>query len=194
MKTISPKGMPKIAIIIPTLKCGGAQKVIITIGNKLIEKGLKVDIILYKRIITCPVPFKGNIISIFNNDVRLRNHPFFLTKRLINILKEYDTVVGGLGLDSSFLAMIWGRLSNKKTVSLAHIHISESINVVIRNLKGLKGLLYKIWTIVLYRVISKFVFQFVSIPFGRLSGESWEYLDLLHFHSSGFLFLEGYEI
>ncbi|MEW6606961.1 MAG: glycosyltransferase [bacterium] len=163
MDAISKKSRAKIAVIMPTLQCGGAQKVVITIGNKLIEKGLNVDIILYKRIITCPVPFKGNIISIFNNNVRLRKHPFFLTKKIINILKEYNIVVGGLGLDSSFLAMIWGRLSNKKTVSLVHIHISESINGVLRNLKGLKGLLFKIWTIILYRFISKFVSKFVCV-------------------------------
>lgn len=161
MKVLSPKGIPKIAIILPTLVCGGAEKIAITVGNKLIEKGLKVDIILLKKIITCPVPFNGNIISIFNHDVRLRKHPFFLTKNLINIVKEYDTIVsGGLGFDISFLAIIWGKLLNKKTVTWEHIHVGEYIKVVFGNLKGL---LFKMWLVVFYRFASKFVSKIICV-------------------------------
>lgn len=114
-----------IALFIPVLTFGGAEKVVITLANGLAEKGHKVDLILIKR--------EGQLLHTVSDKVRLvplgSKKTFLSVWKLRHYLQENRPDVLLSGLDNanivSSLAMRVAKVNTKHIIAL-HTNLKQS--------------------------------------------------------------------
>ncbi len=114
-----------IALFIPVLTFGGAEKVVITLANGLAAKGHKVDLVLIKR--------EGQLIETVSDKVRLvdlgSKKTFFSVWKLRGYLHKNKPDVLLSGLDNanivSSLAMRMAKANTKHIIAL-HTNLKQS--------------------------------------------------------------------
>jgi glycosyltransferase involved in cell wall biosynthesis len=114
-----------IALFIPVLTFGGAEKVVITLANGLAEKGHKVDLVLIKR--------EGQLLHTVSDKVRLiplgSKKTFLSVWKLRHYLKENRPDVLLSGLDNanivSSLTMRTLKIKTKHIIAL-HTNLKQS--------------------------------------------------------------------
>ncbi len=121
----------KIAIILPTLQGGGAEKVYITIGEYLKYKlNYEVDIIIFKDLIDYQTSLK--VINILNKDEKISKNAIKFFKKLYNILKNYDIIMGGLELEPNYIAILFSKILKKPCICMHHSLMDKLIDKLYR--------------------------------------------------------------
>ncbi|MEO0223563.1 MAG: glycosyltransferase [candidate division WOR-3 bacterium] len=110
----------KIAIILPTLQGGGAEKSLINLGEFIVKNypEFHIDFILYKDVRDYDTIL--NVIPILDRNEKVSKNLLKFFNRLYKILKNYDIIVGGLELEPSYLSIIFSKILGKKSISLHH--------------------------------------------------------------------------
>jgi glycosyltransferase involved in cell wall biosynthesis len=110
----------KIAIILPTLQGGGAEKVFINLGEFIVKNypEFDIDFILYKDIRDYDTIL--DVIPILDKNERVSKNLLKFFKKLYKILKNYDIIVGGLELEPSYISIIFSKILRKKSISTHH--------------------------------------------------------------------------
>jgi glycosyltransferase involved in cell wall biosynthesis len=114
-----------IALFIPVLTFGGAEKVVITLANGLAAKGHKVDLVLIKR--------EGQLLETVSSNVRVvdlgAKKTFFSVWKLRNYLQQNEPDILLSGLDNanivSSLAMRFAKVKTKHIIGL-HTNLKQS--------------------------------------------------------------------
>ncbi|MGD6990990.1 glycosyltransferase [Sutcliffiella horikoshii] len=108
-----------IALFIPVLTFGGAEKVVISLANGLAEKGHKVDLVLIKR--------EGQLLETVSDKVRLvplgSKKTFLSVWKLRNYLQENrpDILLSGLD-NANIVSSLAMRIANVKTKHIITLH------------------------------------------------------------------------
>ena len=144
--------MKKILIVLPNLKGGGAEKVIITILNSLNKDAMvKADLFLMKNIIEYDIKnINFNIYVSLDSNKNLKSNLFKVYQDLKNLAKNYDIIIGGLEYISSYFAYMVSR-------NLKKIHISWNHSVLKYSLKN-RNLLEEIFFFYFYPKFKYLVF------------------------------------
>ena len=110
----------KIAIILPTLQGGGAEKSLINLGEFIVKNypEFDIDFILYKDIRDYDTIL--DVIFILNKNEKVSKNLLKFFNRLYKILKNYDIIIGGLELEPSYLSIIFSKILKKKSISMHH--------------------------------------------------------------------------
>ncbi|MFZ8847138.1 MAG: hypothetical protein ACO2O6_08115, partial [Candidatus Hydrothermia bacterium] len=110
----------KIAIILPTLQGGGAEKVFINLGEFIVKNypEFDIDFVLYKDIRDYDTIL--DVIPILEKNEKVSKNLLKFFKRLYKILKNYDIIVGGLELEPSYISIIFSKILRKKSISTHH--------------------------------------------------------------------------
>ncbi len=139
----------KIAIILPTLQGGGAEKVYITLGEYLKYKlNYEVDIVIFKNLIDYQTSLE--VINILNRDEKIGKNAIKFLKGLYNILKNYDIIMGGLELEPNYLAILFSRILKKPCICTHHSLMNKLIDTLYRN----KRYIFHILNFILLRFAS----------------------------------------
>ena len=110
----------KIAIILPTLQGGGAEKSLINLGEFIVKNypEFDIDFILYKDIRDYDTIL--DVIPILDKNEKVSKNLLKFFKKLYKILKNYDIIVGGLELEPSYISIIFSKILRKKSISTHH--------------------------------------------------------------------------
>jgi glycosyltransferase involved in cell wall biosynthesis len=143
-------GMKRVAILMPTLSGGGAERVMILVGNHLIRRGYAVDMIVFKDVVTYRGAFEGRLVVILGSGARVSRNPFSFVRGLLRGMRGADVVIGGIQLGPSFAAVAFGKLLGRKTIVMNHSNLSASIAASVHGrlrraaLKALTSALYRL--------------------------------------------------
>lgn len=123
----------KIAIILPTLQGGGAEKSLITLGEFIVKNypEFHIDFILYKDIRDYDTIL--NVIPILDRNEKVSKNLLKFFNRLYKILRNYDIIVGGLELEPSYLSIIFSKILRKKSISTHHNLEDKLIENIAKN-------------------------------------------------------------
>jgi glycosyltransferase involved in cell wall biosynthesis len=110
----------KIAIILPTLQGGGAEKVFINLGEFIVKNypEFDIDFILYKDIRDYDTIL--DVIPILEKNEKVSRNLLKFFKKLYKILKNYNIIIGGLELEPSYISIIFSKILRKKSISTHH--------------------------------------------------------------------------
>lgn len=113
----------KIAVILPTLQGGGAEKTFITLGEFLKKRGYELDIIIFKNLKDYSTSL--NVISILEPTERISRSIFKFFSKLYRILKNYDIIIGGLEGEANHIAIVLSKILRKSVISTFHNNIEK---------------------------------------------------------------------
>ncbi|MCX7948412.1 MAG: glycosyltransferase [candidate division WOR-3 bacterium] len=113
----------KIAIVLPTLQGGGAEKTFITLGEFFKKKNYTIDIIIFKNLKDYPTSL--NVIPILKPAERISRNFIKFFFRLYKILKNYDIVIGGLEGEANHIAIVLSKILKKRVISTFHNNIEK---------------------------------------------------------------------
>lgn len=110
----------KIAIILPTLQGGGAEKSLITLGEFIVKNypEFNIDFILYKDIRDYDTVL--DVISILDKNEKVSKNLLKFFNKLYKVLKSYDIIIGGLELEPSYISIIFSKILRKRSISTHH--------------------------------------------------------------------------
>lgn len=141
----------RLLFIMPTLNYGGAEKVFIDMVNMLDPSKYLITLFLIKN--------DGKLINKLNSTVKIvyglekemniKKNIVKLLKKLINISKQSDVLIGFLELVPTYLAIITSKIVKKPSIGWVHTDINEF-------LKG-KSIIHKILVVSLYPFLTKLV-------------------------------------
>lgn len=121
----------KILFIMPNLRIGGAEKVVITIIQHLVERGWSIDLLLFKNEIDYDISAlsKTHIYTILENKENISQHLIRFCYKFIKIIGNYDLLIGGLELFPSYLTILAGKLLRKKVILINHTFLSQYLKI-----------------------------------------------------------------
>ncbi|MEO0202719.1 MAG: glycosyltransferase [candidate division WOR-3 bacterium] len=117
----------KIALILPTLQGGGAEKVYINIGEYFKYKlEHEFDIIIFKDLIDYETSL--NVINVLSKNEKITKNLLKFLKNLYKILKNYDIIISGLELEPNYIAILYSKILKKPCICTHHSQISKLID------------------------------------------------------------------
>jgi glycosyltransferase involved in cell wall biosynthesis len=144
--------MKRIAVVLPDLGGGGAEKVALILANSLSEK-FEVTLVLFKEegVFLKYVNENVKLISLNINHWKLTNIPGLILK-LRSVFKNIDVVVCGFQLFTDFFSLFATMFTKTKIISVVQINVSTILskkNINIKYLKKFLGLIYKCFNFVI---------------------------------------------
>jgi glycosyltransferase involved in cell wall biosynthesis len=117
----------KIAIILPTLQGGGAEKTYIMIGEYLkFQLNYDIDIILFKDLMDYET--KLNVINVLNKNEKISKNLLKFFKKFYKILKNYDIIMSGLELQPNYIAILFSKILKKPCICTHHSIMNKLLN------------------------------------------------------------------
>src|SRR5271167_4105575 len=118
--------MIKVLFNLPALYGGGAERGVLNVMGNLDRALFKSDLFLMKRdgVYWKEVP---EHVSVFcgTDKSRLRTALVAVGRKYLTIARRYDVLVGGLELESTYLAWLAGKLWKKPVVGWVHVALAE---------------------------------------------------------------------
>jgi len=118
--------MIKVLFNLPALYGGGAERGVLNVMGNLDRTLFKPDLFLMKRdgVYWKEVP---EHVSVFcgTDKSRLRTALVAVGRKYLTIARRYDVLVGGLELESTYLAWLAGKLWKKPVVGWVHVALAE---------------------------------------------------------------------
>jgi glycosyltransferase involved in cell wall biosynthesis len=118
--------MIKVLFNLPALYGGGAERGVLNVMGNLDKALFRADLFLMKRdgVYWNEVP---QDVSVFcgTDKLRLRNAFAAVVWRYCVVARSYDVLVGGLELESTYLAWLAGKIWNKPVVGWVHVALAE---------------------------------------------------------------------
>lgn len=157
-----------LIFILPTLKCGGAERIICNILKHINKDLFDIKLILIKNTgdLWNEIPNDIQIDFLLKPEQKISNSLFPLVKKLLSICKPKDTIVGSMELDATYFALLPKLFLGCNAIGWVHTNLNEYLKTVSK----LHLILVKLFYPFLDKIIA--VSEGASISVRSIIGES----------------------